>query len=606
MREELKALRTLMKAGNIDACIIPTTDFHGSEYVNDYFKCRRFISGFTGSAGTLVVTSDEAGLWTDGRYFLQAKEELKGSGIHLQKSGEIGVPSIPEFLKQHIPYGGRLAFDGRVISLTEGEEYNSVLQDKNVEIIYDRDLAGEIWKERPKLCGRPIYSLPLSVTGKSCEDKMADLRAALKEKNAAYHLITRLEETAWLFNLRGSDVKTTPVFFAFTLITPKEVRLYIFDGADRDMQSNGVQDSGVQDNNAQSSSAQDDSVIPAGVQVKNYFQIYEDIKQLPQGSSIMADCSAASYTLIKNIPEGVGIIDEPSPIQLMKAVKNPAEIESTGAVHIQDGAAVTDFICWLKREAFAGAGRVTEISASEHLEECRRRRGNFLEPSFSTIAGYGPDGAVVHYCAVPETDRELKPEGLFLVDSGGQYKGGTTDITRTIALGELTDKMRKYYTFVLKSHIALASCRFPAGTRGIDLDKTARRPLHEAGLDFNHGTGHGVGHLLSVHEGPNTISPRGTVAIQPGMITTDEPGVYIEGKFGIRLENELLCIEDGDLLAFESITLCPFDRDAIIPEMLTRHEREWLNNYHKHVYETLSPVLSEDVKGWLRQQTAEI
>ena len=242
MREELKALRTLMKAGNIDACIIPTTDFHGSEYVNDYFKCRRFISGFTGSAGTLVVTSDEAGLWTDGRYFLQAKEELKGSGIHLQKSGEIGVPSIPEFLKQHIPYGGRLAFDGRVISLTEGEEYNSVLQDKNVEIIYDRDLAGEIWKERPKLCGRPIYSLPLSVTGKSCEDKMADLRAALKEKNAAYHLITRLEETAWLFNLRGSDVKTTPVFFAFTLITPKEVRLYIFDGADRDMQSNGVQD----------------------------------------------------------------------------------------------------------------------------------------------------------------------------------------------------------------------------------------------------------------------------------------------------------------------------------------------------------------------------
>lgn len=582
MREELKALRALMKSENIDAYVIPTTDFHGSEYVNDYFKCRKFISGFTGSAGTLVVTSDEAGLWTDGRYFLQAKKELAGSGIELKKSGEAGVVSIPEFLKLHIPYGGRLAFDGRVVSFKEGEEYSSSLRSKNVVLNYNRDLAGEIWKDRPELCGKPISALPLSVTGKSCVDKLRELRAILREKGADYHLITRLEETAWLFNLRGSDVEDTPVFFAFTLITPDEVRLYIFD------------------------EACDDSVIPSGVTTKNYFMIYEDIRSLPNGAVLLTDCGAASYTIIKNIPDSVTIIDEPSPIQLMKAVKNHTEIKSSRAVHIQDGAAVTDFIYHLKKEAFFCGKNITEISASNYLEECRRSRGNFLGPSFATIAGYGPDGAIVHYSAAPETDRQLKPEGFFLVDSGGQYNGGTTDITRTIALGPLTEKMRKYYTLVLKSHIALASCRFPEGTCGKQLDEKARKPLRNAGLDFNHGTGHGVGHMLSVHEGPNTISPKGTAAIEPGMITTDEPGVYVEGEFGIRLENELLCKKDGELLAFESITLCPFDKDAVIPEMMTDEERIWLNRYHKHVYETLSPLLDEKVKRWLYEQTAEI
>lgn len=572
MKEELLVLRREMGKRGIDAYLVPTTDFHGSEYVNDYFKCRKYVSGFTGSAGTLLVTNDFAGLWTDGRYFLQAEKQLAGSGISLMKINQPGVLSIREYLAENLKPESVVAFDGRVVDADFGK---SLETDYNIK--FDLDLVGEIWKERPALHGNEIYELPLEAVGETAESKLKRLRLAMEEKGADYHIITGLEEIAWLYNLRGSDVSHTPVFFAFSIISRDEDRLYTLYPIAK---------------------------VLEGRESLPYFQFFEDIKGLKKGS-LLLDTKKASYTLVKSLPEDVEIISDVDPVEAMKAVKNQTELRCTQNAHIKDGTAMVQFIFWLKSNV--GKTAISEISAADKLETLRRQQTGCFDLSFDTISGYMENGAIVHYAPTPDTDRQLRPEGLLLVDSGGQYEDGTTDITRTIALGPLTDEMRENYTIVLKSNLELSMAVFEKGTAGSQLDQIARNPLRAKGLDFNHGTGHGVGHILSVHEGPNRISPTGgDWPILPGMITTDEPGVYNEGAYGIRLENELVCVEKDGSLAFEPITLCPFDRDAILPEMLSEEERKYLNAYHKKVYRVLESRLETEVRSWLREQTEEL
>ncbi len=570
MRKQLEELRVQMQKRGIDVYIVPTTDYHGSEYVNDYFKCREYISGFTGSAGTLAVTPDTAALWTDGRYFLQAEAELSGSGIELMKEGMAEVPTLEEYIEALSKKAGskrlRLGFDGRVVSAAQGSRFEAL-----ADIVWDIDLVGEIWQDRPEIKPSHIYELDISVTGETCSSRLARVRNEMT--GCDFLLVTNLEQIAWLYNLRGDDIKHTPVFFAFALIGKDKDFLYVMD-----------------------ESLERKNLRP-------YMQIFDDLKSL-ENCSISIEKSGVSYALLSCLDSSVEIIDRENPIELMKAVKNDTEIACTRNAHIRDGAAMVKFLYWLKTNA--GSRHITEISAAGYLEECRRQQGAY-DLSFDTIAGYEAHGAVIHYQATERSNVQIKPEGFLLVDSGGQYRDGTTDITRTVALGPVTADRKYAYTAVLKSNISLAAARFGYETTGAELDTTARKPLRDRGFDFNHGTGHGVGHMLSVHEGPNTISRRGDKCrMMPGMITSDEPGVYFAGEYGIRLENEILCIEDAGGLCFETITLCPFEREAIEAGMLSDDELEFLNRYHSKVYDTLKNYLDEDEAGWLSEQTAAI
>ena len=607
MRKELIALREAMANYDIDMYIVPTGDFHGSEYLHDYFKTRRFVSGFTGSAGTLVVTKDEARLWTDGRYFLQAAMELEDSGIDLMKDKEPGVPDIKDYVKDKLSsMGGHpiLGFNGKTLPYEAGEEYAEIASNAGGEIASDYDLVGEIWSDRPPLTGNPVWQLPLTSAGLPYETKIQQVRDLMKKAGADYHLITTLDDNAWLYNLRGSDVAHTPVFFSYSLITPTETILYIFDDVCPK------------------------EAIPEGVTVKSYFQgpdilsVCLDVEMIPEGSTLLIDGKTVPYTIVNIVPEKVKLMtSDVIPSSRLKAIKNEVEIESTKEAHINDGVAMVNFIYWLKKSI--GKEEITEISASDYLEAQRRALPGFLDLSFDTIAGYMEHGAIVHYSATPETNATLRPEGFLLIDSGGQYETGTTDITRTIALGPLTEKMKESYTAVLRGHLDLAMARFPDGTRGIDLNKLATSPLDEYGIGYNHGTGHGVGHVLCVHEGPNRINNISEEPIIPGMITSDEPGYYPEGEFGVRIENEILCAPgipgsctcaDRGMDApecsgncppeemcyrFEMLTCCPYERDAIVASMLTSEERVYLNDYHAWVYESLAPRLSAEVKEWL-------
>ena len=574
MRQQLINLRQKMQQNQIDAYLIPTTDYHGSEYVNDYFKCRKYISGFSGSAGTLIITMGEAWLWTDGRYFLQAAKQLEGTGIDLMKMGQPDVPTISEYLEATLTREDCLGFDGRVVDCEMGRQ----LAEK-FKVRWDIDLVGEIWTDRPTLDGSEIYAIPESVTGESASSKLSRVRRYMAEKGADYHLITKMEEIAWLFKLRGNDVANTPIYFSFALIEQERASLYVLDDS-ADLAIDGIE------------------FFP-------YLQIFEDLRKLQKGR-ILLDEEIASYAITAAIPDSVEIISDSDPAELMKALKNPVEIAATKNAHIKDGVAMVNFLYWLKKTI--GRVPMSEISAADYLENCRRSQKGWFDLSFGTISGYAGNGAIIHYDPTPETDKELRPEGFLLVDSGGQYEDGTTDITRTIALGPITDVMKAHYTAVLRCNIDLAMAKFSAGTTGAQLDEIARKPLKDMGLDYNHGTGHGVGHILSCHEGPQIISPKGTrCPLYPGMITSDEPGVYIEGEYGIRLENELLCVELSDAsYAFETITLCPFDREAILPDRLTDEELEYLNNYHKKVQETLTPLVSKEIAEWLAEQTAPI
>ena len=594
MRRELELLREKMRETGVDACLIPTSDFHGSEYVGDYFKCREYISGFTGSAGTLVVTLDEAGLWTDGRYFLQAAKQLEGSGIMLRKERQPGVPAIEEYLKQTLKRGETLGFDGRCIMQDSSEKLITQLNAQGVAVRTDIDLTGAVWKNRPELSAQPVWPLPVEYAGESSESKIKRVREFLVEKKADYVLLTSLEDIAWLLNMRGNDVESTPVILSYLLLGEKKLTWYVQEKCLSekikillDMQ---------------------------GIKVAPYAQIYADVKELPEDASIYYDKSAVNTALVSSLPEKVKKIEGVNPTFLFKAKKNPVEVENERNAHIKDGVAVTKFIYWLKSQI--GKTKITEISAAEQLEQFRNTQEHYVEPSFAPIIAYKEHGAIVHYSATKESDVELKPESFVLADTGGHYLEGTTDITRTIALGSLTQEEKEMYTTVLKGHIQLEMARFLQGCSGQSLDVLARTPLWEKGLDYNHGTGHGVGYLLSVHEGPNSfryrpsVNGRNDCVFEEGMITSDEPGIYLEGKFGIRLENMIVCQKDmendyGSFLCFDALTLVPFERSAIIAKELSTKEKEWLNKYHQKVFETIAPYLTEEEAGWLREETQE-
>lgn len=594
VKERLQALREQMRKRKIAAYIVPTEDFHGSEYVGDYFKTREYLSGFTGSAGTLLVMQERAFLWTDGRYFLQAQEQLSGSGIELMKSGEPEVPTLSEFLGKELKKGDVVGFDGRTVTGAFVKELAEKTAEKQVTFYGKRDLAGLIWEERPPMSAEPVWELAVSYAGFSREEKLAKVREKMEEERADALLVTALDETAWLLNLRGDDVKHTPVFLAYMFITGRRAIL-------------------CAQTQAFSEQIKED-LKRAGITILPYESIEELVASLPAGQRLMADERKVSYRLLHAVSKGVERIDKPSPIALLKAVKTEREITHIRSAHVKDGVAVTKFIYWLKTHV--GKEEITEISAAGKLEELRCEGEGYLGQSFEPIVAYGAHGAIVHYSATPKTDAVLQPKGLCLADTGGHYSEGTTDITRTIALGEVTAREKRAYTLVLKGHLRLGAAKFIEGACGQNLDVLARQPLWEEGLDYNHGTGHGVGYLLSVHEGPQNFRWRmndnvACVPLQEGMVISNEPGLYVAGQFGIRHENLVLVRKGektnyGQFMYLEPLTMVPFDKDAIEVSLLRPSEKKMLNDYHKKVYEMLAPHFTGEELKWLGEATAAV
>ncbi|AUN14156.1 aminopeptidase P family protein [Paraclostridium sordellii] len=595
IKERLAKLREYMSEKNIDAYIIPSSDNHQSEYVGDHFKCREFISGFTGSAGTVVVTMEEAGLWTDGRYFIQAEKELEGSTIKLFKMGEEGVPTTEEYLYESLKEGKTLGFDGRVICAKEGINLEKKLAKKNIKIVYDYDLVGMIWNDRPDLSTAKAFLLDVKYAGETFSSKLNRVRESMKEKNANVHVITTLDDIAWLFNIRGGDVKFNPVVLSYALITLDKVYLFL----DKSKLNEEILNELSKEN----------------VEIKPYNDIYEFIKTLDKNDKILLDSTKINYAILNNIPSEVEKVDEFNPTMFMKAQKNPIELENIRNSHIKDGVAFTKFMYWLKNNV--GKIEISELSASKKLEDLRREQEGFIEPSFGTIAGYRDHAAMMHYSATKESDAKLEASDLFLIDSGGQYFDGTTDITRTIALGKINDELKKHFTAVARGMINLSMAKFLYGVRGYNLDILARRPMWNMGIDYKCGTGHGIGFLLNVHEAPNGFRWRiipdrfDSAVLEEGMVTTNEPGIYVEGSHGIRTENELVVRkaeknEYGQFMEFEVVTLAPIDLDAIDPEEMNKEEKAYLNWYHELVYNKVSPFLTEDEKAWLKEYTKAI
>ncbi len=595
--ERLQALRRQMRSRSIAAYIVPTDDFHSSEYVGDYFKAREYLSGFTGSAGTLLVEEERAALWTDGRYFLQAESQLKDSGIILMKSGQPGVPALSDYLADNLSEGDIIGFDGRCVTGAFVKKLKEKTEKKQISFYEEEDLAGLVWKERPALSAESVWELSTDYAGLSREEKLAKVREKLDKQKADAFLTTALDEIAWLLNLRGNDVKNTPVFLAYLLLTKERAILcaqeQAFSGEIRE------------------------KLVSAGVSLQPYASMEERIATLPAGTKLLVDERKVSYRLLQAVPAGAERIDGKSPIERLKAVKTPQETAGIRSAHLKDGLAVTKFIYWLKTHV--GKEKITEISAARKLEQLRSGMGGYLGPSFDPIIAYGAHGAIVHYEATPETDVVMGPQGFCLADTGGHYLEGTTDITRTIALGEPTAEEKRDYTLVLKGHLRLGAARFLEGVCGQNLDVLAREPLWQAGLDYNHGTGHGVGYLLSVHEGPQSFRWRLTrdtacVPLEEGMILSNEPGLYRTGKYGIRHENLVLVrkgekTDFGQFMYLQPLTLVPFDRDAIDGRLLTEEEKTLLNDYHKTVYETLSPYFTwftGEELDWLKEVTAAV
>lgn len=595
IQERLKALREEMAQRSIDIYIVPTSDFHESEYVGDHFKARKFITGFTGSAGTAVITATEAGLWTDGRYFVQAAKQLEGSTVTLYRMGEEGVPKVDEFVEEKLPEGGCLGFDGRVVNGSWGKKLLGIAEKKHGTLHVDEDLIDLIWKDRPALSKKPLFLLEEKYSGKSTAEKLKELRGAMEAEGANVHILTSLYDIAWLLNIRGGDIDYVPVVLSYLVVTEKECIWFL-------------QEEIVDEKTAA-------YLKENQIATRPYDDIYSYVKELPSDACVLMNGSTVNYRITASLKPEITVVDKPNPTELMKAVKNPVEVDNTRKAHIKDGVAFTRFMYWLKTNI--GKIPMTEISASDYLEQCRRAQENFIDLSFDTICAYGPNAAMMHYAATPESDAKLKPEGFLLVDSGGHYFEGTTDITRTMALGPITDEMRLHFTAVCRSNLALANAKFLYGCTGLNLDILARGPLWDMGIDYKCGTGHGVGYILNVHEGPNGFRWRvvperhdnGT--LEEGMITTDEPGVYLEGKYGIRTENELVCHkaeknEYGQFMCFENITYAPIDLDAIDPNELTGREKKMLNDYHALVYKTISPYMTEEENEWLKKYTRAI
>ena len=595
VKQRIENIRDLMKEKNIYAYIVPSSDYHQSEYVGDYFKSREFMSGFTGSAGTLIISMDEAGLWTDGRYFIQAENELKDSGIKLFKMGEEGVPTIEEYLLEKLPKNSTLGFDGRVMSVKEGQSLANKLAFKGINIEYKYDLVNDIWEDRCSLPTEKAFLLGTEYSGESFSDKLSRIRAVMKEKKATTHILASLDDIAWLFNIRGRDVKSNPVVLSYAVISIDSVYLFI----DKNKIGEDIRAELSKEN----------------VQIKGYEEVYEFIKNIDENEVVLIDTSKVNYAIYNNIPSNVQKIEERNPSILFKSIKNEIELKNIRNSHIKDGVAFTKFMYWLKNNI--GKIEITEISATQKLEEFRREQDKFIEPSFSTIAAYKDHAAMMHYSATEESNYKLEPRDLFLVDSGGQYFDGTTDITRTIALGPIPKNVRRDFTNVVRGMIRLSKAKFLYGCRGYNLDILARGPLWEEGIDYKCGTGHGIGFVLNVHEGPNGFRWKvredidDTCILEEGMVTTNEPGVYVENSHGIRIENEIVVRkaeknEYGQFMDFEVITFAPIDLDAIDESLMLKDEKVYLNNYHKQVYDKISPYLNEEEKQWLKTYTREI
>lgn len=586
--ERIGRLRQCLREQSLSAFIIPSTDPHSGEYVPDHWKTREWVSGFTGSAGTAVITLDDAALWTDSRYFLQAADQLDGTGIRLMKDRLPDTPSIPEWLGQSLSPGAVVGVDGWVNTIGETQALREALAREGLTLRTDYDPVTRLWDGRPALPGTPVSIHPLEYAGVACHEKLAAIREKLLARGADGILLSTLDDIAWTLNLRGNDVHCNPVFVSYLLITSQESILYVrAEKLTTEVKAYLAQE---------------------GVNTEDYDDLQEDLRDYPY-ATLSLDPGRTNEAVRQAVNPLTKVLLEESPVPLMKAVKNEAEIRGFHAAMLRDGVAMVKFLKWL--EEAVPKGKETEMSIDRKLYECRAEQPLFRGISFDTIAGYKEHAAIVHYEATPETDKPLAPEGLLLLDSGAQYADGTTDITRTIALGETTDDERRDYTLVLKGHIGLTRACFPQGTCGTQLDVLARQAMWREGANFLHGTGHGVGAYLNVHEGPHQIRMNHVpTPLRPGMTVTDEPGIYRAGRYGIRTENTLLVVpyretEFGTFYTFEPLTLCPIDTRPIVRSMLTAEETEWLNAYHRMVYDRLSPLLDEEHRAWLESKTKQ-
>ena len=590
--ERIAALREAMKQHKIDAYIIPTSDPHMSEYPADCWKYREWISGFTGSAGTVIITADKAGLWTDSRYFLQASTQLEGTGIELFKMMLPETPTIPEFLTHELKDGQTVGLNGETYSLADARSLEKALAEKEIKLNTNASLIDPIWKERPAIPEAPMFEMPIELSGKSTEDKLIDINKMLHKAGADCTILSALDEVAWTFNIRGTDVAYNPVVISYAFVSEKESVLFV--------------------NPKKIPAEIAEHLKKEGVTLADYGMLATFLSRLPERTRVFIDSKRTNVAIYNALPKSSILIEGISPANHLKSIKNEAEIKGFRNAVLKDGIAMTKFYFWLEKMLKAGE-KVTELSAAAKLTALRSEQPQYVMDSFASISSYGPHGAVVHYSPTPETDTELKTDSLYLLDSGAQYLDGTTDITRTIALcDEPSEQMKKDFTRALKGTIGIAKCKFPAGIRGCLIDAFARKALWDAGINYLHGTCHGIGHCLNVHEGPQSIRmEENPVILEPGMVMSDEPAMYRPGEYGIRTENMILIREDsetefGKFLGFETLTLCYIDTKLVIPSMLSVREHAWLNKYHQMVYDLVSPHLTEEEKAWLKEKTAEI
>ena len=590
--ERIAALREAMKQHKIDAYIIPTSDPHMSEYPADCWKYREWISGFTGSAGTVIITADKAGLWTDSRYFLQASTQLEGTGIELFKMMLPETPTIPEFLTHELKEGQTVGLNGETYSLADARSLEKALAEKEIKLNTNASLIDPIWKERPAIPEAPMFEMPIELSGKSTEDKLIDINKMLHKAGADCTILSALDEVAWTFNIRGTDVAYNPVVISYAFVSEKESVLFV--------------------NPKKIPAEIAEHLKKEGVTLADYGMLATFLSRLPEQTRVFIDSKRTNVAIYNALPKSSILIEGTSPANHLKSIKNETEIKGFRNAVLKDGIAMTKFYFWLEKMLKAGE-KVTELSAAAKLTALRSEQPQYVMDSFASISSYGPHGAVVHYSPTPETDTELKTDSLYLLDSGAQYLDGTTDITRTIALcDEPSEQMKKDFTRALKGTIGIAKCKFPAGIRGCLIDAFARKALWDAGINYLHGTCHGLGHCLNVHEGPQSIRmEENPVILEPGMVMSDEPAMYRPGEYGIRTENMILIRKDsetefGKFLGFETLTLCYIDTKLVIPSMLSVREHAWLNKYHQMVYDLVSPHLTEEEKAWLKEKTAEI
>ena len=603
--ERLSLLRSVMREHKMQYYMITSADCHGSEYVHEHFRARAYFSGFTGSNGTLLVGEDSAALWTDGRYFLQAGKQLAGTGIELMRMEEKGVPKIEEYLREKLRKGDVLGFDGNCVSAGQGGKLEKVCREKGAEISCESDLADFAWKDRPALPANPVWELAEEYAGASCGDKLKEVRCVLEKEGVDYLFLSSLDDIMWLFNLRGADVACNPVALAYAFVGREECTLFL-----------------------QKKAAQGISLERFGVVIEEYHTVFDWISQrfeLLKEDAAESKCSTKiikisaqgdylSYRLRKLLSERSELILQESPTELLKAMKNERELSCSREAYLRDSAALCRFICWLKKHV--GTEEITEISAADKLEEFRREVPGFLDISFKTICGYADNGAIVHYCATAESNRRLEEKGMVLVDSGGQYLGGTTDVTRTIVLGEVSEEEKRLFSLVAAAMLRLADASFLEGTTGRNLDILARQDLWKAHMDYKHGTGHGIGYILNVHEGPHRISwqyrkDAKEYALRAGMLTSDEPGMYFAGRFGVRTENILEVVKEeeneyGTFLGFRHLTWVPIDREALDKRFLSAEDVQRINAYHSKVREKIMPFMERDEQSWLLEATEEL